>query len=480
MFLSCWVGHVDFASEVSRSLAACQGALLLVDCAQGVQAQTVANYHAAVDCGLDIVPVLTKIDLPNADPEPVLNELYDIFRIDPSTVVWTSAKSGAGVNELFPAVVDQIRAPTGSLGAPLRCRLFDSWYDRYRGVICQIEVVDGMIAVGDIIVAHSSGTKYIVQEVGVRTPRVHKVDHLRAGQVGYIIAGMKTTAEAKSGDTIHHHSRQVQPLPGFANSKPMVFASVYPVDLSDFEELSKAVEKLTLNDSSVVATKESNPTLGMGLRCGFLGVLHMDVFFQRLQQEFSTPVISTAPMVPYVAVYRDGEELAVERPSDLPAPHEVKLYKEPMAMVSTIVPADRMSVVLSKMFEARGEQEGVQYLDDGRVLLRYKVPWQEIVNGMFDHLKSITSGYALCCKFDWTWHALLTARCRYATFDYEPAGYQVANIVRVDVLLNGQRLDALSFVCHKVRCAEPLRPAPPFHALCFRRTRRKPTVDESP
>jgi len=368
-------GHVDFSFEVGRSLAACQGALLLVDCSQGVQAQTVANHNAARAAGLKMIPVLTKIDLPTADPEPALAALETAFGFAPDEALWTSAKSGAGIAELFPAIIARLPPPPEAETAraqPLRALLFDSWYDPFRGVICAVQVAGGSMREGDVIVAAHSGEKFVVQEVGLMAPAKVPVPHLAAGHVGYAILGMKNVRQALLGDTFFaladYAARGATPLrpvlKGFRPAKPMVFASLYPVDSGDFSALLTAVERLTLNDASVTVEKESSSSLGFGLRCGFLGLLHMDVFNQRLQDEFKTDVIMTAPMVAYrVQLRRGGEQLTVERPADFPPPQDVEAYFEPTAHVSIMAPADFLSPLLGLLTERRGVQEDVIFLN---------------------------------------------------------------------------------------------------------------------
>jgi elongation factor 4 len=359
-------GHVDFSYEVSRSLAACQGALLLVDASQGVQAQTVANHDKAADAKLKLIPVLTKIDLPTADPEPALLALEAAFGFAQDDALWTSAKSGEGIPEVFPAMVARLPPPSTSeaRSRPLRCLLFDSHYDEYRGVVCAIQVVDGTVRPGDVIVAHHSGDRFTVQEVGLMAPARVPVPHLSAGHIGFMICNMKDVRQARVGDTFYRLDRPVDPLPGFRPAKPMVFASLYPIDSGDFGALQTAVERLTLNDASVTVEKESSGSLGFGLRCGFLGLLHMDVFNQRLQDEFRTPVIITAPMVAYkVKLKKDGSVVTVERPGDFPEPHEVETYYEPTAHVSIMAPSAFVSPLLGLLTERRGEQEDLIYLN---------------------------------------------------------------------------------------------------------------------
>jgi elongation factor 4 len=432
-------GHVDFAYEVSRSLAACQGALLLVDVGQGVQAQTVANHSAARSAGLELVPVLTKIDIPHADPEPALEQIRTVLKLSPEDTVWTSGKSGIGISDALDAVVARLPPPKGRHDEPTRALLFDSWYDEFRGVICVVQVIDGLLEKGDKILTTHGGGTYVVSELGLLTPGRFPVGTLAAGQVGYVVTGMKDPRDARIGDTIvvssgrgspHATGKPAPPpLPGFAPSKPMVFASIFPVDTSDFEELRSAVERLSLTDASVTLTKENSSSLGFGYRCGFLGLLHMDVFFQRLQDEHDMPVIATAPTVPYIVETEDGVRMAVERPDDFPENHLIRRVFEPMVRASIITPNDSVSAVLSLMQEHRAEQEEMTYLDDGRVLLKYCMPWQEVVTNFFDKLKSVTAGYA--------------------TFDYEPAGDQQGDVVKVDIWLNGNPVDSLSFIAHR-------------------------------
>ena len=369
-------GHVDFSFEVGRSLAACQGALLLVDCSQGVQAQTVANHNAAREAGLKIIPVLTKIDLPTADPEPALAALEAAFGFAPDDALWTSAKSGSGIAELFPAILARLPPPPeagAARASPFRALLFDSWYDEHRGVICALQVVGGSLRPGDVVVAAHSGERFSVQEVGLMAPQKVPVPALAAGHIGYAVLGMKNVRQALLGDTFFsladYSARATVPLRpvlrGFRPAKPMVFASLYPVDSGDFSALQTAVERLTLNDASVSVEKESSSSLGFGLRCGFLGLLHMDVFNQRLTDEFKTDVITTAPMVAYRVQLRTGKTLTVERPGDFPPPQDAEAYFEPTAHVSIMAPADFLSPLLGLLTERRGVQEDVIFLNQG-------------------------------------------------------------------------------------------------------------------
>lgn len=386
-------GHVDFSYEVNRSLSACEGVLLLVDCSQGIQAQTLATYYAAKERGLQVVPVLTKIDMPHAQPEDSILSLSSLLDVDPDTVLLTSAKSGIGISDVLPAVIDRLPSPECDPKAPLKCLLVDSYYDDYRGIICLVKVVDGSIFPGDKIVSSHQKTKYEVQETGVLLPHRFKTNGLHGGQVGYIIAGMKTTTEAKVGDTFFRENAPVEPLPGFQEAKSMVFASMYPTDDCSFEDLRVAIEKLTLNDASVTAQIETSGALGMGFRCGFLGLLHMEVFHQRLSDEQNMQVLVTAPMVPYTIIDPKGETYAVETPGSFPESTKYYQVLEPMVEASIITPTEFLGPILSLAKDKRGIQTNLVYLEDGRVILTINVPWQEVVTNFYNELKTISSGY---------------------------------------------------------------------------------------
>lgn len=422
-------GHVDFSYEVNRSLSACEGVLLLVDCSQGIQAQTLATYYAAKERGLQVVPVLTKIDMPHAQPEDSILSLSSLLDVDPDTVLLTSAKSGIGITDVLPAVIDRLPAPACDPQAPLKCLLVDSYYDDYRGIVCLVKVVDGSIAPGDKIVSSHQKTKYEVQETGVLLPHRFKTSGLYGGQVGYIIAGMKTTTEAKVGDTFFREHAPVEPLPGFQEAKSMVFASMYPTDDCSFEDLRVAIEKLTLNDASVTAQIETSGALGMGFRCGFLGLLHMEVFHQRLSDEQNMQVLVTAPMVPYTVIDPKGATQYVETPGSFPESTKYYEVLEPMVEASIITPAEYLGPILSLAKDKRGVQTNLVYLEDERVILTINVPWQEVVTNFYNELKTISSGYA--------------------TLNYRETEPQKSDIVKVDILINGKVLDALSFVCHR-------------------------------
>ncbi|XP_024369587.1 translation factor GUF1 homolog, mitochondrial isoform X2 [Physcomitrium patens] len=400
-------GHVDFSYEVSRSLAACQGVLLLVDAAQGVQAQTVANFYLAFESDLAIIPVINKIDQINADPEGVKSQLKQIFDIDPESVLLTSAKTGLGLENILPAVIERIPQPKGLVDASLRMLLLDSYYDEYRGVICHVAVVDGVLKRGDKIESAATRQSYEIMEVGILYPELTNTGILLTGQVGYVVTGMRSTKEARIGDTLFHTRSVVEPLPGFKPARHMVFAGVYPADGSDYEALSSAVERLTCNDASVSIAKETSGALGIGFRCGFLGLLHMDVFHQRLEQEHGAQVITTTPTVPYIFEYSDGSKLTIQNPAALPSNPKSRLVAcyEPTVMATIITPSEQ------------------------RAMLKYRMPLREVVIDFYNELKSITSGYA--------------------SFDYEEAPYQESDLVKLDILLNGQPVDALASICHR-------------------------------
>lgn len=423
-------GHVDFSYEVSRSLAACQGVLLVVDAAQGVQAQTVANFYLAFESDLTIIPVINKIDQASADPERVKEQLKSLFDLDPKDALLTSAKTGEGLTQVLPAIIERIPPPKGLIASPLRTLLLDSYYDEYKGVICHVSVVDGLLRKGDKIASSSTGQSYEVMDIGIMHPELTPTGLLLTGQVGYIVTGMRSTHEARIGDTLHHVHTAVKPLPGFKPAKHMVFAGVYPADGSDFEALSHAIDRLTCNDSSVSVTKETSGALGMGFRCGFLGLLHMDVFHQRLEQEYGAQVITTTPTVPYIFEYDDGSKINVQNPAALSSAPGKRLACswEPMVIATIVTPSEYVGGLITLCSERRGEQLEYNFIDSQRVLLKYKLPLREIVVDFYDELKSITSGYA--------------------SFDYEDAGYQKADLVKLDIMLNGQSVDALAAIVH--------------------------------
>jgi len=421
-------GHVDFNYEVSRSLYACQGALLLVDAAQGVQAQTMANFYLAFDQGLSVVPVINKIDLANAQIERVTREIHKLFDFENNQLILTSAKTGIGIKELLNSVIERIPAPESNLQAPLKALLFDSWFDEYKGVICLIAVKDGVIKKGDSITLAQSKDDYEVLEIGLMYPDQTPTDELYAGQVGYLVAGMKTVKEARVGDTIYHTKKEVTPFPGFKPAKSMVFAGIYPIDNSDFDALRDAVEKLTLNDASVRVEKKSSVALGLGFRCGFLGLLHMDVFKQRLEQEYNMNVIATAPSVLYKIKNKKGEIYDIENPSDFPEPNTIEEIMEPVIEATIIVPSKYLGSLIELCENKRGKQKDLSYLDEDRVILKYSLPLNEVATDFYDQLKSLSSGYA--------------------SLDYEEGGYQPSKLVKMDILLNGKSIDAFSIIVH--------------------------------
>lgn len=422
-------GHVDFNYEVSRSLYACQGALLLVDAAQGVQAQTMANFFLAFEQGLDIIPVINKIDMANADPERIAKEMNKAFDTELDDLLYISAKTGQGLDTLFPAIIQRIKSPKNEPDKPFKGLLFDSWFDEYRGVICLIEVIDGALKKGDNITAAYTGESYEVLDIGIMYPDPYPTGALYTGQVGYVIAGLKTVKEARVGDTFYHTKKPVTPLPGFKPAKSMVFAGIYPVDTSEFEMVRDAIEKLTLNDPSVHVEKESSVALGLGFRCGFLGLLHMDVFKQRLEQEYGVSIIVTSPTVLYKVKLTNGDEIVVENPSKFPEVVTIDAVYEPMINATIITPKQYLGSLMSLCQERRGEQTNMIYLDENRVVLYYKLPLSEIVTDFYDKLKSISAGYA--------------------SFDYEEAGYAESDLVKMSILLNGKAVDALSIVVHR-------------------------------
>lgn len=423
-------GHVDFSYEVSRSLYACQGAVLLVDAGQGVQAQTMANFYLAFSQNLSIIPVINKIDLANAQVERVTNEMVKLFDFEPNKILKTSAKSGIGINDLLNSVIENIPSPIGNVNEPLKALLFDSWFDEYKGVICLLAIKNGMIKKGDSITLAQSGISYEVLEIGLMYPDETPLDALYAGQVGYLVAGMKTVKEARVGDTIFHTRKEVTPFPGFKPAKPMVFAGIYPIDNSEFEAVRDAIEKLTLNDASVRVEKKTSIALGLGFRCGFLGLLHMDVFKQRLQQEHNVDVIATAPSVLYkIKMKYTNQIVDIENPSDFPEPHTIEEICEPVIDATILLPNRYLGSIIDLCESKRGKQNELSYLDEDRIILKYTLPLNEVATDFYDQLKSLSSGYA--------------------SLDYEEAGYQPAQLVKLDILLNGKPVDAFSTIVHE-------------------------------
>lgn len=423
-------GHVDFTYEVSRSLAACEGAILVVDAAQGIEAQTLANVYLAIDNDLEIIPVINKIDLPSADPERVRKEIEDVIGLDASEAVLASAKAGIGIEDILEQIVQKVPAPTGDPDAPLKALIFDSLYDAYRGVVTYIRVVEGTLKPGMVIRLMSTQKEFEVVEVGTFTPRATKVDELTVGDVGYMTASIKSVGDTQVGDTITEAKRQAtEPLPGYRKINPMVFCGLYPVDSSDYNDLREALEKLTLNDASLQWEAETSQALGFGFRCGFLGLLHMEIIQERIEREFKIPLITTAPSVIYHVTKTDGEVIRIDNPSLMPDPQKIEHIEEPYVKATIMVPNDFVGAVMELSQGKRGIFMDMQYLDEKRVSLVYEIPLSEIVYDFFDQLKSSTKGYA--------------------SFDYELIGYKESKLVKMDILLNGETVDALSFIVHR-------------------------------
>lgn len=423
-------GHVDFTYEVSRSLAACEGAILVVDAAQGIEAQTLANVYLALDNDLEIIPVINKIDLPNADPDRVKMELLDIIGIDPDDVILASAKENIGIEDILERVVERIPPPPGDEEAPLKALIFDSLYDSYRGVVAYICVKEGSVKVGDKIKMMSTGVEYEVVELGVFTPAEEKKDRLTVGDVGYLTASIKDVKDTRVGDTITLADRPAtEPLPGYRKLNPMVFCGLYPVNSDDYNDLREALERLELNDSSLQYEPETSKALGFGFRTGFLGLLHMEIIQERLEREFKIDLITTAPSVVYEIVKTDGTVIKVDNPSAMPEPQFIEEIREPYVKASIMVPNDFVGAVMELCQQKRGHFIDMQYLDDIRVNVIYEIPLSEIVYDFFDQLKSHTKGYA--------------------SLDYEIIGNRPSKLVKMDILLNHEPIDALSVIVHR-------------------------------
>jgi GTP-binding protein LepA len=423
-------GHVDFSYEVSRSLAACQGALLVVDASQGVEAQTLANAHLAADARLEIVPVLNKIDLPGAEPERVKEQIEQVIGIDASGAILASAKQGIGIDEVLEAIVQRIPPPAGDHAAPLRALVFDSWFDQYRGVVILVHVVDGRLEARTRVRLMASGGTSEVEQLGVFTPKPVTVDALSAGEVGFVIAGIKKVADVAIGDTLTEDRRPApEPLPGFKEIKPMVFAGLYPVDADQYAELRDALEKLRLNDSSFFYEPETSAALGFGFRCGFLGLLHMEIVEERLEREFSLELLVTAPSVRYRVLKTSGEVVEVDSPARLPVPGAIEAIEEPVIAATILTGDEFVGPILKLCQEKRGVQKGLHYITPTRVMIQYELPLNEILLDFYDRLKSASRGYA--------------------SLDYTLAGYWVSPLVKLDVLVNGEPVDALSLIVHR-------------------------------
>ena len=423
-------GHVDFGYEVSRSLAACEGAILLVDASQGIQAQTLANCYQAIEHNLEIVAVLNKIDLPAADPERCKDELERVLGLPGDEVLSISAKTGEGVAELLRAVIQRIPAPTGDPDAPLRALVFDSYYDQYRGVISSVRIVDGTLRDHVKVRMMQAGASHEIEEIGVRTPDMVPVEQLGPGEVGYLVAGIKDVAGARSGETVTEAARPAATaLDGYRDPKPMVFCGIYPIDGDDLADLRDALDKLKLNDASITFEPESSHALGFGFRCGFLGLLHMEIVRERLEREFNLALIATAPSVVYRAFLTDGTEVDVDNPTDLPEPSRLDHIDEPMLDISILTPSEYLGTVMDLCQSRRAEMKKMDYLSTERGELRYSIPLAEVVIDFFDALKSRTKGYA--------------------SLDYEVSGYVTSSLVRVDLLINREPVDAFSTIVHK-------------------------------
>ncbi|MEK6606159.1 MAG: translation elongation factor 4 [Myxococcota bacterium] len=424
-------GHVDFHYEVSRSLSACEGALLVVDASQGVEAQTLANAYLAIDGGLEIVPVLNKIDLEVADPERVRKEIEEVVGLDASDAILASAKEGKGIAEILEAVVTRMPPPRGQPEAPLRALIFDSWYDAYRGVVVLVRVVDGALRPGLKIRLTAAGKEFQVEDLGVFSPFATPVDGLGAGEVGYVIAGVKDVKDSRVGDTITEAERPAAPLPGFRVIKPMVFAGIFPTEPHAYQQLREAMEKLALNDSSFTFEPETSLALGFGFRCGFLGLLHMEIVQQRLEREYKLELITTAPTVRYRCVTTRGETVEIENPSKLPDPVKIERLEEPMILATIHVPQEHVGAVLGLCQDRRGTQRGISYPGGRRAIIEYEMPLAEVIFDFYDRLKTVTRGYA--------------------SLDYEFLAYRTADLIRLDLLVNGDSVDALSTIVHRDR-----------------------------
>ncbi|WP_153733228.1 translation elongation factor 4 [Sporosarcina obsidiansis] len=423
-------GHVDFTYEVSRSLAACEGAVLVVDAAQGIEAQTLANVYLALDNDLEILPVINKIDLPAADPERVKQEIEDVIGLDASEAVLASAKAGIGIEEILEQIVEKVPAPEGDPDAPLKALIFDSHYDQYKGVIVNIRIVEGRVKPGDKIRMMATGKEFEVLETGVFTPTISQRDELTVGDVGFLSASIKNVGDTRVGDTVTTVKNPAsEPLPGYRRMNPMVFCGLYPIDTSKYNDLREALEKLELNDSALEYEAETSQALGFGYRCGFLGLLHMEIIQERIEREFKIDLITTAPSVIYKVNLTDGTSMNVDNPSMMPSAQKVDSVEEPYVKASIMVPNDYVGAVMELCQHKRGDFITMDYMDSTRVNVIYELPLAEIVYDFFDQLKSSTKGYA--------------------SLDYELIGYKQSKLVKMDILLNGEQVDALSFIVHK-------------------------------
>ncbi len=422
-------GHVDFSYEVSRSLSACEGALLVVDASQGVEAQTLANTYLAIENDLELIPVLNKIDLPSAEPERIREQIESIIGLDASDAVLTSAKTGIGIQDVLEAVIAKVPPPKGDRNAPLKALIFDSWYDSYRGVIVLFRVIDGTLKKGTKIKFFNTGREYLVETIGVNRPRPTPINELGPGEVGFLTASIKTVADVQIGDTITDAARPVtEPLPGFQEVKPMVFAGLYPIDSAQYEDLRDAMEKLRLNDASFFFEPESSTALGFGFRCGFLGLLHMEIIQERLEREFDLELITTAPGVRYRVTTTDGVVAEIDSPSKMPETGRITKIEEPFIEATILTNDEFLGGILPLLDEKRGVQKKFEYITTDRVMLVYELPLNEIVLDFYDRLKSVSKGYA--------------------SLDYHLSGYQVSKLVKLDILVSGEPVDALSLILH--------------------------------
>ncbi|HEX8141271.1 MAG TPA: translation elongation factor 4 [Pyrinomonadaceae bacterium] len=423
-------GHVDFSYEVSRSLSACEGALLVVDASQGVEAQTLANTYLAIDNNLELIPVINKIDLPGAEPDKALEQIEHVIGLETHNAILTSAKTGLGVAEVLEAIVRDVPPPQGEADGPLKALIFDSWYDSYRGVIVLFRVIDGSIKPGMKIRFFNTGRDYQVENLGVNRPRPTPIDRLGVGEVGFLTASIKEVADVQIGDTITESARPTkEPFPGFQEIKPMVFAGLYPVDTNQYEELRDALDKLRLNDASFFYEPESSAALGFGFRCGFLGLLHMEIVQERLEREFNLDLITTAPGVRYVVTTTDGETVEIDSPAKMPEPVKIAKIDEPVILATILTSDEYLGGILPLLEEKRGVQKKFEYIASNRVMLTYELPLNEIVLDFYDRLKSVSRGYA--------------------SLDYHFAGYWESDLVKLDVLVAGEPVDALSLILHR-------------------------------
>ena len=423
-------GHVDFSYEVTRSLSACEGALLLVDASQGVQAQTLANAYLAANNSLEIIPVINKIDLPGAMPDEAKRQIEEIIGLDADGAVLASAKEGVGVREILEAVVARVPPPSGSADAPLKALIYDSWYDAYRGVIVQIRVIDGTIRAGMKVTMMINGQSYDIDQVGIFSPKPVPVESLGVGEVGFVIANIKRLGDAQIGDTITEAARPTaEPFPGFQEMKPMVFAGLYPVEGHQYPELRDALEKLKLNDAAFAFEPETSAALGFGFRCGFLGLLHMEIVQERLEREFDVDLVTTAPGVLYQVTTTDGETHAVDNPSKLPDAGRISRLEEPIITATILTPSEYVGGILQLCQEKRGQQKNIEYMTSGRVVITYELPFNEVVLDFYDRLKTVSRGYA--------------------SLDYHVTGYWDSPLVKLDILVNGEAVDALSIIVHR-------------------------------